>query len=156
MRKLDKPRDTDCKSDAAFREAMEKAKAEKAAKEAAMTKTISMTTCGTCGSSYVTGGIHICTTSCWPTTPYPTDIYKPTTGVVYPSVIPSPKDINWKQYTAANPPVAGNYIVTAICPTTRARETFFSIYEPSTYTWVDVKDIDDKMIVTHYAKIELP
>lgn len=72
------------------------------------------------------------------------------TGVLWPTVF---KDINWRKYIPAEPPASGEYIVIAYDPQAKTTTTLFSTYKYEERYWDDVWH---PLVVTHYARIELP
>lgn len=108
----------------------------------------SMATCPLCHTTYPLWDSHVCPKSDW--TYVPLD----TSAKLKPIELPS---INWKEYTPARPPESGDYLVVYKSLQTGESDAMQSAFNPDKYLWIDVEEaLGQLVIVTHYAKIELP
>lgn len=106
--------------------------------------------CAMCGGAYTIGAVHTCPPTTWKPAAPMTITYGSIGGI-------APKDINWRKYTPADPPEDGSeYLVVVIDKKDGSRFTLTSPFNKTNYSWPDVDCFDTELVVTHYAKIELP
>lgn len=84
-------------------------------------------------------------------TPCQCAIYYPSVGVPTKTT----KDINWKEYVPARPPIDGSYLVVYITGIGK-KHVCNADYSAKERKWYDQSSIRNELHVTHYVKVGLP